>query len=133
VKSKPLLILDKQAYNFDNTRDNKTKWRCTNRKCSGFVIFNASEEIIDFRGHNHGEREHESNKLVELHNIRLKAANTKETANSIIVSTTSKLEDNVLVLLPSTKSLYEKIRKQRCGDDIKDIKFSDFPVKFKKT
>ncbi|KAG0441607.1 hypothetical protein DMUE_0920 [Dictyocoela muelleri] len=65
----------------------KTFWRCRNRKCSGKIITDNLDNIIEETLHNHTESFGENESLFANHLIKNRSVNTSESSRDIVINT----------------------------------------------
>lgn len=122
------LIYDDYIYNKDKKLKEKTRWRCQSRDCTSDLFVMENEDILVDRVHNHPPNNSKILKIKALNLLKEKSKIAQIDANTMITTISTSLNDDVLKIFPSYKSLNDKIVKQRKKEIVKfELEYSDFP------
>jgi hypothetical protein len=97
-RGKPILAHAGFVYNLEKSVNGIRRFRCRNRKCTGFLSINDKAEVLKQQQYNHASNYQAFKKIKMLDEIKKKSLNTKERFIHIYTEETSKQEEETIKL-----------------------------------
>jgi hypothetical protein len=113
TRGRPKLIHENYSYNLEKTKDEKSRYRCTERKCGGFLLLDQHNSILKSREHNHIPNENDNTTKRIMRHVKRKAEETFERNVDIIINCISELKEQELENLYSYNYMRDQITKLR--------------------
>ncbi|KAF7685426.1 hypothetical protein CDIK_3825, partial [Cucumispora dikerogammari] len=112
-RGKQIISLNSHEYTHHSKKENISRWRCKNRKCTGALIIDETNEQISEKIHNHPPNHNSIEKTKIIEQIKKRATTTTERPIDIITKHTKNVKEDIIKTIPNFSYLRDTITRRR--------------------